>query len=212
MIDKRGDILGKVLILGNSQVGKSSILNQFTEGTFSETMPPTLGIDYKISQITSGEDTIKLQIWDTAGQEKFKAITENFYKGAQGIILVFDLTDRESFNNIRVWLKNIFEKAGKNVVICLVGNKLDLFDNLKNDSTSQGKLVPQEDIDQLLSEHPFHYLKTSAKTNVNIKEAFDFIGSELLKNNSDVIKEHKDKMLKSGSKDKEDKKSGLGCC
>ena len=67
MIDRRGDILGKVLILGNSQVGKSSILNQFTEGSFSDSMPPTLGIDYKISQIAVNGDTIKLQIWDTAG-------------------------------------------------------------------------------------------------------------------------------------------------
>ena len=175
MIDKRGDILGKVLILGNSQVGKSSILNQFTEGTFSETMPPTLGIDYKISQITAGEDTIKLQIWDTAGQEKFKSITENFYKGAQGIILVFDLTDRGSFDNIRVWLKNIFEKAGKNVVICLVGNKLDLYQLYMVDPSTQAKCVPQEDVDQLLAEHPFHYLKTSAKTNINVKEAFDYV-------------------------------------
>ena len=209
MIDKKRDILGKVLKLGNSQVGKSSILNQFTEGTFSETMPPTLGIDYKISQITSGEDTIKLQIWDTAGQEKFKSITENFYKGAQGIILVFDLTDRGSFDNIRVWLKNIFEKAGKNVVICLVGNKLDLYQQYMADPSTQGRCVPQEDVDQLLAEHPFHYLKTSAKTNINVKEAFDFIGTELLKKNADLIKEHKGKNLKSKQEDKEEKK---GCC
>ena len=210
MIDKRGDILGKVLILGNSQVGKSSILNQFTEGTFSETMPPTLGIDYKISQITSGEDTIKLQIWDTAGQEKFKSITENFYKGAQGIILVFDLTDKDSFTSIRVWLKNIFEKAGQSVVICLVGNKTDLYDQYKADETKKGKCVPQEEVDRLLSEHAFHYLRTSAKSNINVREAFNYIGSELLKKNADLIKEHKGKGLK--KQEEEKAKNSSGCC
>lgn len=211
MIDKRGDILGKVLILGNSQVGKSSILNQFTEGSFSDSMPPTLGIDYKISQISVGGETIKLQIWDTAGQEKFKSITENFYKGAQGIILVFDLTDRDSFANIRVWLKNIFDKAGKNVVICLVGNKLDLWETYQKDPTMQPKCVIQDEVDQLIAEYSFYYLRTSAKKNVNIKEAFNYLAAELLKRNADVIREHRGKNLKASAGDTSEKKEG-GCC
>ena len=202
--------MGKVLILGNSQVGKSSILNQFTEGSFSDTMPPTLGIDYKISQITDGKNCIKLQIWDTAGQEKFKAITENFYRGAQGIILVFDLTDKDSFTNIRVWLKNIFEKAGKGVVICLVGNKLDLYETYSKDPVQKPKCVTQEEVDQLLSEHQFHYLQTSAKKNVNIKEAFSYLGLELLKKNSDLLKDQKGKGLSTADGKKTEKEST--CC
>ena len=209
MIDKRGDILGKVLILGNSQVGKSSILNQFTEGSFSDSMPPTLGIDYKISQIAVGPETIKLQIWDTAGQEKFKSITENFYKGAQGIILVFDLVDRDSFSNIRVWLKNVFEKAGQNVVICLVGNKMDLFESYSRESNTQGKCVTQEEVDQLLAEHSFHYIRASAKKNAHIKDIFTYIAAELLKRNADLIKEHRGKGLKP---DQEKKEKEGGCC
>ena len=209
MIDKKGELLGKILILGNSQVGKSSILNQYTEGSFSESMPPTLGIDYKISQVNVGTETIKLQIWDTAGQEKFKSITENFYKGAQGIILVFDLTDRDSFANIRVWLKNIFEKAGPNVVICLVGNKMDLFELYSKDPTKQAKCVSQDEVDQLLNEHSFHYLKTSAKKNVNIKEAFNYLASELLKRNADAIKEHRGRGIKAKQEDAPKKD---GCC
>lgn len=114
------------MILGNSQVGKSSIMNQFIDKTFNETIPPTLGIDYKLYTMDSEGVEIKLQIWDTAGQERFRSITENFYKGAQGIILVFDLTDQESFSSIRNWLKNIYDKAGRNVVVCLLGNKQDL--------------------------------------------------------------------------------------
>lgn len=180
-MDKRNEILGKVLILGNSQVGKSSILNQFAEGVFSETIPPTLGIDYKINQVQVGDKSIKLQIWDTAGQERFKSITENFYKGAQGILLVFDLTDSNSFANITTWLKNIHEKAGRNVVICLVGNKIDLYHKLKDDPSKQDKLVKEEEVQALISENGFHYLKTSAKENINIKEAFQYIAQELMK-------------------------------
>ena len=202
--------MGKVLILGNSQVGKSSILNQFTEGSFSDSMPPTLGIDYKISQIAVGGETIKLQIWDTAGQEKFKSITENFYKGAQGIILVFDLVDRDSFSNIRVWLKNVFEKAGQNVVICLCGNKLDLFESYSRDPNTAAKCVKQEEVDQLLAEHSFNFIKASAKKNQNIKEIFNYIAAELLKKNADLIKEYRGKGLKGGEQDKKEKEGG--CC
>jgi len=180
-MDRRNENLGKVLILGNSQVGKSSILNQFAEGVFSETITPTLGIDYKINQVAVGDKSIKLQIWDTAGQERFKSITENFYKGAQGILLVFDLTDASSFANITTWLKNIYEKAGKNVVVCLVGNKLDLAKKFAEDPTKRDQLVREEDVNELIKQTGFHYLQTSAKENINIKEAFQYIAQELMK-------------------------------
>jgi small GTP-binding protein len=146
-MERRGDILAKILILGNSQVGKSSILNQFTDGIFSETIGPTLGIDYKINKVTIDGVEIKLQIWDTAGQERFRSITENFYKGAHGIILAFDLTDKESFSTIRNWLKNIYEKAGSNVIVCLLGNKLDLVNKAEANqdfSIDREKFVSEE--------------------------------------------------------------------
>lgn len=183
-MNRNGDILAKILILGNSQVGKSSILNQFTEGVFTETIPPTLGIDYKINKVLVDGTEIKLQIWDTAGQERFKSITENFYKGAQGIILTFDLTDHESFAAIRNWLKNIYEKAGKNVIVCLLGNKLDIIEKADNDVTfkvNRDRFVRDEDIDELLREVPIKFLKSSAKTNVNIKEAFHYLAGEIKK-------------------------------
>ena len=210
-MERRNEILGKVLILGNSQVGKSSILNQFAEGVFSETIPPTLGIDYKINQVAVGDKSIKLQIWDTAGQERFKSITENFYKGAQGILLVFDLTDQNSFANIRTWLKNIYEKAGRNVVVCLVGNKVDLYRKLQEDPTKQEKLVSDADVEELLKETNFHYLKTSAKENINIKEAFQYIAQELMKKLETKTKGKEGTSLGStGSGDGASKKSK--CC
>ena len=206
-MEKRNDILGKVLILGNSQVGKSSILNQFADGVFSETIPPTLGIDYKINQVTVGDKSIKLQIWDTAGQERFKSITENFYKGAQGILLVFDLTDSNSFANIRTWLKNIYEKAGRNVVVVLVGNKLDLFKKYENDPTKKDKLVPESEVNDLIKETSFHYLRTSAKENICIKESFQYIAQELMKKIESKSKERSGG-LKLNPEHKEKKK----CC
>ena len=210
MIDTKGDFLAKRLILGNSQVGKSCILNQFTEGSFSETTPPTLGIDYKITNLTVEKTTVKLQIWDTAGQERFKSITENFYKGAQGILLVFDLCDIDSFSNIRVWVKNILEKAGQTVTICLIGNKLDLLEKCMADPELAQKCVPKEAIDQLINEYNFHYMTSSAKKNINIKEAFTYLASELIKKNADLIKENKGKSIKSSQKEPEEKKDG--CC
>ena len=107
------EISCKVLILGESKVGKSSILNRFTEGVFTDNLPPTLGIDYKIMKMVVDDTDVKLQIWDTAGQERFRAITESFYRGCHGVILVFDVSDKETFEKVKGWIRSIKEKAGK---------------------------------------------------------------------------------------------------
>ena len=101
----------KILILGESKVGKSSLLLRFTEDHFMETIGPTLGIDYKIKKIRSRAYNVNMQLWDTAGQERFKSIVESYYHGAHGIALVFDIGDRRSFTKIRNWMSNIEEKA-----------------------------------------------------------------------------------------------------
>ena len=214
-MERRGDILAKILILGNSQVGKSSILNQFTDGIFSETIGPTLGIDYKINKVTVDGTEIKLQIWDTAGQERFRSITENFYKGAHGIVLVFDLCDKESFATIRNWLKNIYEKAGSNVIVCLVGNKLDLVKKANDDPNmiiDREKFVNDEtDVNELLKETPIKYMKASAKENTNIRDAFLYLAKEIKEVNAEIIGAHSegDKVTtKKGSSEGGSK----GCC
>ncbi len=158
----------KVLILGESKVGKSSILNRFTEGSYSENLPPTLGIDYKIVRHKVAGMEGKLQIWDTAGQERFRSITESFYKGCNAVLLVFDLSDRESFVKVKTWLSNIHEKAGMGVLIVLLGNKCDL-------RTKPGvEMIPQPEIDALVQETQIQYFSTSAKEDVNVTEAFGY--------------------------------------
>ena len=159
----------KILILGESKVGKSSILNRFTENTFTENLPPTLGIDYKIMKLNVDNTEVKLQIWDTAGQERFRSITESFYKGCHGVMLVFDLTDRETFYKVRGWIGDIKEKAGEKVVICVVGNKLDLKDGDGVD------VVANEEIEELCVAYDLKYYHVSAKEDINIKESFAYI-------------------------------------
>ena len=118
-------ITAKVLILGESKVGKSSLLLRFTENKFMETIGPTLGIDYKIKQMISGNYTVNMQLWDTAGQERFKSITESYYYGAQGMALVFDIEDKNSFLKIGKWIENIDSKMReddrRNMTVVLVG-------------------------------------------------------------------------------------------
>ncbi len=172
------DLTCKVLILGESKVGKSSILSRFTDKHFTENLPPTLGIDYKITKIMVDKVEVKLQIWDTAGQERFRSITESFYKGCQAVLLVFDLTDRDSFEKTKGWLMSIYEKTGKEVVIILVGNKYDL----KN---SKGiEVVPQFEIDGLTDAHHIAYFNVSAKEDYNISEVFSYIAKHVKANSS----------------------------
>lgn len=127
-------IKAKILILGESKVGKSSLILRLTENTFIESIPPTLGIDYKIKQIPIEDYLVKLQIWDTAGQERFKAITVSYYAGAHGVVLVFDISDRLSFDRISDWMKSIDEKTREDerekMIILLVGTS-SIFNYLK---------------------------------------------------------------------------------
>ena len=124
------DHLFKILLIGDSNVGKSSMLVRFTDGTFSDKFTTTIGVDYKIRSIQikvdDREKTIKLHIWDTAGQEKFKTITRTYYRGAQGIMIVYDVTNRNSFNNVKSWLSDIATNGNMEVPKILIGAKCDL--------------------------------------------------------------------------------------
>ena len=117
----------KLVIIGNSGVGKSCILLQFSDGYFREEEVATIGVDFKIKTVELEDGMIvKLQIWDTAGQERFSTITSSYYRGAHGIIVVFDVTNKSTFDRVSVWMQQVSENAPKGVTCVLVGNKIDL--------------------------------------------------------------------------------------
>merc|ERR1712022_81655 len=120
------DYLFKLLLIGDSGVGKSCLLLRYADDTYTESYISTLGVDFRMHTIRIEDKTIKLQIWDTAGQERFRTITQNYYRGANGIIVVYDVTDASSFDSVTRWLQEIKRNVGRDVHKMLVGNKSDL--------------------------------------------------------------------------------------
>jgi len=164
------DYLFKLLLIGDSGVGKSCLLLRFADDTYTESYISTIGVDFKIRTIEIDGKTIKLQIWDTAGQERFRTITSSYYRGAHGIIVVYDVTDLESFNNVKNWLHEIDRYAVEGVNKLLVGNKCDLISKKQVESTSAKEFAESLNI-------PF--LETSAKTAVNVENAFIKMAKEI---------------------------------
>jgi len=165
------DYLFKLLLIGDSGVGKTCILFRFSDDAFNSTFISTIGIDFKIKTIELQGKKIKLQIWDTAGQERFQTITTSYYRGAMGIMLVYDITQTTSFANISKWLRNIEDHATENVAKIILGNKCDM----------EGKrAVPTEQGEQLARTKGLKFLETSAKANINIEKAFTIIAEDIL--------------------------------
>lgn len=158
----------KILIVGDSNVGKTSVLTKFTDKTFETDILSTIGIDFVRKDITINKKTINLQIWDTAGQEKFRSITKSYYRGSKAIFVVFSLDSLESFYSIDNWIQNIREEVG-NVLIVLLGNKLDNAEEFNS-----------EMYDEKAKEHGLKIIYTSAKSGVGIEEAFMYVGKLLM--------------------------------
>ncbi|KAG1928424.1 EH domain-binding protein 1-like protein [Pimephales promelas] len=200
--NKENDYLFKLLLIGDSGVGKSCILLRFADDTYTESFISTIGVDFKIRTIELDGKTIKLQIWDTAGQERFRTITSSYYRGAHGIIVVYDVTDQESYNNVKQWLKEIDRYASENVNKLLVGNKCDLTTKKVVDYTTAKEFADSLGI-------PF--LETSAKNATNVEQAFMTMAEEIKKRMRPGT---------SGGSEKPDlkiestpvKQSGGGCC
>ena len=164
----------KVLILGETRVGKSSILTMLTEKSFTENLPPTLGIDFKLFLEKVDGKEVKLQIWDTAGQERFRTIAETFYRQSDGILVVFDITDLSSFEKVNDWLESLRQRIDQNCVVVLAGNKCDLKDE-------HGiMLVPEENIRALSEASGYKYFEVSAKKNLNIQACFHHLATSII--------------------------------
>ncbi|CAD8164511.1 unnamed protein product [Paramecium pentaurelia] len=156
------DWLIKILLIGDSGVGKTNVLLRFCENNFQPTYLSTIGIDFKIKSIDVEGKKIKMQIWDTAGQERFKTITQTYYKGAMGIILVYSIDDKDSFNNISNWMNQIKQHASENVCKLLIGNKIDV----------PNRQVSKEEGEQLAKSFGVPFFETSAKEGTNVADAF----------------------------------------
>ncbi|KAJ2613119.1 GTP-binding protein [Coemansia sp. RSA 1365] len=164
------DYLMKLLIIGDSGVGKSCLLLRFSDDQFTPSFITTIGIDFKIRTIELDGKRIKLQIWDTAGQERFRTITTAYYRGAMGILLVYDVTDERSFNNIENWYMNVEQHASEGVNKILIGNKCDVDD----------RRVVTEDMGKALADKfNIKFKETSAKANINVEQAFLELASDI---------------------------------
>jgi len=163
----------KIILIGSSGVGKSSILQRYIQKTFNDSYASTIGVDFFMKSINIGEKTIKLQLWDTAGTEKFRSITTGYYRGADAAFVVFDLSSKTSFKAVSEWIENYYKyknpDSEKNVV--LIGNKVDLVDKRE---------VTQEEAENYVKDNNIFYFETSAKEGKNIEECFNFMAEKLL--------------------------------
>jgi len=159
------DYLSKVLLIGESGVGKTALLNSFTAGEFKDDMRATVGVDLKVKLMSYHNKKIKLQIWDTAGQERFRTLTGAYYRGAHGIILVYAIDQRSSFDNLAYWLKECEMYAPSEAVLMLVGNKSDLPDEERQVPRDEGRIFARE--------KGMLFIEASAKTKEGVAQAFD---------------------------------------
>jgi len=155
--------LFKYIIIGDTGVGKSCLLLQFTDKRFQPVHDLTIGVEFGARMISIDNKQIKLQIWDTAGQESFRSITRSYYRGAAGALLVYDITRRDTFNHLTSWLDDARQHSNSNMTIMLIGNKSDL---------EHRRAVTYEEGEQFAKENGLIFLETSAKTAQNVEEAF----------------------------------------
>jgi len=198
------DYLFKLLLIGDSGVGKSCLLLRFADDTYTESYISTIGVDFKIRTIELDGKTIKLQIWDTAGQERFRTITSSYYRGAHGIIVVYDITDAQTFASVKQWLSEIERFACENVNRLLVGNKSDLKEKRKVETTTAKEFADSLGI-------PF--IETSAKCASNVEEAFITMASEIKKKMANATPQQRHVVaIKPQSEDVGKGNRGGGCC
>lgn len=184
--DDEYDYLFKVVLIGDSGVGKSNLLSRFTRNEFNLESKSTIGVEFATRSISVDEKVIKAQIWDTAGQERYRAITSAYYRGAVGALLVYDIAKHNTYENVERWLKELRDHADSNIVIMLVGNKSDL---------RHLRAVPTEEAKAFAAKNGLSFIETSALDSSNVELAFQKILTEIyrivsnkaLENNATVV-------------------------
>ncbi len=155
----------KIVLIGPGAVGKTSILNRFVHQTFSERYELTIGVNFLTKEIELKNQTVKLAIWDIGGQKRFKFMRNRFFEGANGALLVFDLSRAQTFTEIKQWLSSLYQFSGKNVPFILIGNKIDLIEEI-------GEVVDRAKAKKYAEKEKSVYIETSAKTGANVEDSF----------------------------------------
>ena len=201
MTDNKGgyfDVKYKIMVLGESKVGKTSLIKRFTKDQFGGVYLTTVGMDFQDKIIEIEDKKIRLQVWDTAGQERFRNVTKSYFQSSHGLLVVYDITDKESFEKINFWMKNIKENAPENAKLILVGNKCDL---------ANERQVSYEEGEKKASDYNIKFFESSAKEGTNVKEFFFYLANEIYQDEKTKGKDNK-KTVQLDSK----KKGKKGCC
>ena len=184
--------LYKILLLGDSTVGKTCFLLRYTDDTFLDLHMATIGLDYRLKTlILDDHKIVKIQLWDTAGQDKFRAITRNYYKGARGIILFYDVTNIKSYENIKKWINEIKDEISENVSIVLIANKID---------NEQERKITKEQGEKLAGDYNVPFFETSAKTGVGVNESVFYLVQKIIETDPEVKKKGKNLKIKTKKK------------
>ena len=187
----------QLLIIGDSTVGKTSIITRFANGTFNSNYLATVGLDNFTKDEIIDNKTIRIKIWDTAGQERYKSLTKGFFRNAEGVMLVYDVTNSETYENLKYWMQSIKNNLGENmgeIPIIIIGNKIDC----------QEREVSVEEAENFWKEQGFPYFETSAKTGENIENTIKFLVKKVI-NVKEVNKDENKDYTKSIKIEKDDK-------
>ena len=199
----------QILLIGDSSVGKTSLIQRYVNGIFKDEKDvylPTVGLDfYKKHEIINNMNVL-VRLWDTAGQERFKSLTPNYFKNAEGVMLTYDITNTESFENLKFWINSIKTNLGdKNIFIpiIIVGNKLDMEDKRK---------ITKENADKLSKEYNYKYFETSAKTGEGVDDAFRDLVNQILEKSDKFEEERNERNSVKINENQEDNPKKKGCC
>ena len=204
MGEEEYDFIFKVLLLGNSDVGKSSLILRYVDQVWNEVFVPTIGVDFKVKTLTIDNKQIKMQIWDTAGQERFRNVISSYFKGSHCILLVYDITNRDSFKNLENWLIEIEKNASENVLKILIGNKNDLVDERE---------INADEGQAFANRNGMQFIETSAKMNTNVNEAFEALARLMMNFNSQKSQpNNKPETKKIKASSGQDLSTKKGCC
>ena len=213
MVDKKDyNYLYKILVLGDSFVGKTNMLNRFLHNKFDSNTKETVGVEFGSRNFLMGkkQDIVKAQIWDTAGQERYRSVTKAYYKGGKGVLLVYDITRRSTFDNIDNWLIDLRTNGDNNIFIALIGNKSDL---------EAEREISKEEAQTKAEQYNIAFLETSAKTGDNINKAFTELVEQvynanisMIENDDASIEENSTDGVNIENKEEEEKSKSKGCC